>query len=221
MNEIPRSKSEWDTALKNTGLEGETLQSLNLLSASKVNIEQFLLLKVLWMHHDAYSFNPDRVDLSGLIKHANETLVNYKDFMKYCSTLTPYRTTSSNHTIPDLGKFSLVEDFQLDVRGLQKPVVQSSNVQFSPSPLSGRTRAKVKAKDFQQRQVPGQGAPETPSKPPKGLSHGRGMLMMTEDTEDLDLDLGGLSLAESTTGLMEISSYSPAPKKRLLLFYPF
>ncbi|KAJ1716935.1 hypothetical protein NYO67_1030 [Aspergillus flavus] len=214
MDKPPELKSEWETALRGAGLEGKTLQSLDLLSASKINIEQFLLLK---KHYDACFFNPDHVGLGGPIKQANEILANYKDFANYRSVLTPRRTTASNHTIPDLGTFSLVEDFQADVRGLQKPVIQSSNVQFSPSPLSGRTRAKVKAKSIQQREGPGQGAPETPSKPPKGLFLGRGMTMMMEEGEDLDLDIGGLNLAEAPTRPMKISPYPPAPKEASIL----
>ncbi|BAE59202.1 hypothetical protein BDV35DRAFT_114342 [Aspergillus flavus] len=214
MDKPPELKSEWETALRGAGLEGKTLQSLDLLSASKINIEQFLLLK---KHYDACFFNPDHVGLGGPIKQANDILANYKDFANYRSVLTPRRTTASNHTIPDLGTFSLVEDFQADVRGLQKPVIQSSNVQFSPSPLSGRTRAKVKAKSIQQREGPGQGAPETPSKPPKGLFHGRGMTMMMEEGEDLDLDIGGLNLAEAPTRPMKISPYPPAPKDASIL----
>lgn len=50
--QLPETPGQWHKLLAKLGLEKSTIHTVDLASASKIGLDQFLLLRVLWKKHE-------------------------------------------------------------------------------------------------------------------------------------------------------------------------
>lgn len=173
---LPRSKGQWAAQSKQNGVESGTIHDgLFRASASKIQLQQFLLLRVLWntklgsdalYSKDALKYlGTDQVDYHRLAK---DFLRGFKYWSMYLGSITPqaHGDLTKNVVFPDLGTFSLVRYHQL---ASQAADFQSSSslpkLDFTPAQDKRQLRPR----------------PETPT-PSRG-----GMDGMTNAFDDLDI----------------------------------
>ncbi|RAO68383.1 uncharacterized protein BHQ10_004395 [Talaromyces amestolkiae] len=135
---LPENPGEWHTLIARHGLEKSTIHTVDLASASKIGLDQFLLLRVLWKEHRG---RKDLIKFLGLqhwMREAQKELLGLQSWSKYCSSF------GAGERIPE-GTFAIVRHYQLEATktdGTPTPTMFDT-------PIARRTRGQL----FQQVQL--------------------------------------------------------------------
>lgn len=127
---IPRSAEEWQLQADLLGLGNRTIHDTQLKSASRAEIDQFLLLRVLWNTHSAPEFLK-YFDLAQWLPDAKASLENLSSWGKYCSSFTTQ--------IPE-GSFALARHYQLQASRTVQDDFGGGGVLFTPKVHNTRSR---------------------------------------------------------------------------------
>lgn len=100
--ELPRTKKAWSKEVAAAGIQGLTIHNFPLRSASKMELAQYLLLRVLWREHNASDLDTHRYGLSDFLEQAKERLQHYNGWKEYYKHVH----LPDQETIPDLMTFS-------------------------------------------------------------------------------------------------------------------
>lgn len=129
LHETPR---QWHELIAQRGLEQSSIHTVDLASASKIGLDQFLLLRVLWRKHEK---TKDLIKFLGLhdwIKEAQKELLGLQSWSTYCSNF------DTSKCIPD-GTFAVVRHYQLEAAkadGTPTPTMFDT-------PIARRTRGQL------------------------------------------------------------------------------
>lgn len=133
----PSNREEW-RALAKKKIEGnKTIHDINLASASKFKLEQYLMLRVLWKSSRNHKFNPATFGLGEWVERATIILDQYKSWGQYCSSFDQQKS------LPE-GTFALPRFYQRQAARVPQDAPCRSDVTAGPpTPISRRTRSQV------------------------------------------------------------------------------
>ncbi|KAI1170048.1 hypothetical protein F4777DRAFT_570640 [Nemania sp. FL0916] len=190
MSSLPRNQIEWQAFAKGRKLESESIYGEHtykaaLKSASSMDVDQFLLLRVIcpeprnpnFIHKAQHRGTWLR---SGAYDAAFASLQAQQGWQLYLNSILPVpRQQQKKRTqapLLPLGLFSLVRYYQLEVEREQKHSdISWPKIDFSPVVVRTRQR--------QADQAQSSGRPETPTRPPR-----RGQKEFEDMFEDFTLD---------------------------------
>ncbi|PYI00691.1 hypothetical protein BO78DRAFT_437717 [Aspergillus sclerotiicarbonarius CBS 121057] len=127
---IPRSPEEWQDQANLLGLGNRTIHNTQLKSASRAEIDQFLLLRVIWKTHRGPEFLK-YFDLTQWLPDAKVKLENLSSWKKYRSSFTTQ--------IPE-GSFAPARHYQLQVSRTEQDDFGGGGVLFTPKVHNTRSR---------------------------------------------------------------------------------
>ncbi|KAA8641643.1 uncharacterized protein ATNIH1004_011779 [Aspergillus tanneri] len=179
------------------GLTGQTIHGAELASASKIEYEQFLLFRVLWVSRRVEDLPKTLPGMSLLISEADTMLKKYNSWHTYCR----------GFTLPNIeeGNFAVARNYQLEVANTE----DKTDPRTLATPVAHRTRARVNELG---RKLAGVRL-ETPSKSTN--------IFETLDIEDIGLDdpfaIPETPNPDTPSPFREIT---PAPKELENVLYP-
>lgn len=103
---LPKTPVEWHTLIAHRGLEKSTIHTVDLASASKIGLDQFLLLRVLWKkkpRKDLIKF----LEIQGWMRKAQKELLGLQSWSKYCNSF------GAGERNPE-GTFAIVRHYQIE-----------------------------------------------------------------------------------------------------------
>lgn len=133
--DLPKTPGQWHTLIAQRGLEKSTIHTIDLASASKIGIDQFLLLRVLWKERQKAQDLIKFVGLQDWMKKAQKELLGLQSWSKYCSSF------GAGKQIPE-GTFAIVRHYQLEAAktdGTPTPTMFDT-------PIARRTRGQLLSK---------------------------------------------------------------------------
>ena len=139
---IPESFQQWCDKVSSHGLEEAKLHDKELASASKMGIDQFLLLRVIWKTHKTET--PNIPNINYWITEAKKKLRSYQSWSTFCDGLgipeqhPKERLGKPSEARPE-GNFAIVKYYHNEVR---KTEPQAAPKTFD-TPIASRTRAKT------------------------------------------------------------------------------
>jgi hypothetical protein len=139
MNTLPDERLTWELMVEEAGIHHLTIHDLKLDSASNIKDDQFLLLRILWTMGYANGFDARRFGLDAELKMARKILDGYDSWSRYRQS---FENMGKETTAPDLGTFSLVKYYQLQVAKVEEDAESKPDVTVSP--IAHRTRGKEK-----------------------------------------------------------------------------
>jgi hypothetical protein len=170
---LPHTPGSWEAAMKKISGKVYNVHELKILSsASKVDEEQFLSLRVLWKTPTKISPDPQMLGIASEQNNAVEFLKSLSCWKAYLADIKNKTSEDlpAQHPFPDLGTFTLVRDSQLEASLVDGP--DSFTAAFSPA--SKNTRAQhTKRPDPE----------ESPT-----LGKGKGSADLVDQLSGLDLD---------------------------------
>ncbi|KAL1881729.1 hypothetical protein Plec18167_003328 [Paecilomyces lecythidis] len=202
--ELPRTKKAWSKEVAAADIQGLTIHNFPLRSASKMELAQYLLLRVLWREHNAGDLDTHRYGLSDFLEPAKEKLQHYNGWKEYYKHVH----LPDQETIPDLMTFSTPRFYQLLIKRSIKDDVKSStgneDVIFSPIQTRGQRRQAERAASPTERTTRQMKTMqlETPTK---------------SGPSDTDTDLFGEVSSAETESSIGISPYQEKQKERYTL----
>lgn len=158
--ELPSDKASWNRLAKSEGIIRNTIHNFpkeGFRSASKIQIKQYLLLRVLWKTKMAFEFTAkDWLDLESY-NAAKKYLEQHDVWKKYCTLVK--ELGMDRVTLPgrDIGAFTVVHHQQSQIsqvertyyKGCDTPKISIHTTNFSrspePSPLDRKSRAEQPA----------------------------------------------------------------------------
>lgn len=149
----PIAPAAWKKLAKTQDVADKTIHDMDLNSASKLKVEQYLMFRVLWKPEKTFDFDPAKFGLDKWVKKASRELREYHSWNSYCA--------SFSGRLPE-GSFALPRFYQKQVsRVPEHGSFNSDVVAGPPTPISGRTRSHLIAR------LRETSLNDTPSKPPK------------------------------------------------------
>ncbi|KAK2762227.1 hypothetical protein FQN54_001237 [Arachnomyces sp. PD_36] len=130
--------AEWLARATKMNVRDKGLGDLaRLSSASEISDAQFLALRVLWELRDSEEFEKKENEFipDEYLERAADFLKNFpawRGYIKYLEQRVGDGKGSDSPRVPNLGTFSLVESFQLQVAGIATDEPASSRVTFTP-----------------------------------------------------------------------------------------
>lgn len=128
---IPHSSTRWGRIAAQEGVAGKSIHDVELDSASKIQLPQFLLLRVLWKEIDLKYFRSDRFGLGQWMEKAIRMLEDYDSWKEYRNKFDDTRVE---------GNFFLAKLFQIEAATARGT---DDEVDVIASPISKRTRTKT------------------------------------------------------------------------------
>ncbi|KAJ5577955.1 uncharacterized protein N7459_006919 [Penicillium hispanicum] len=129
---LPKNHQEWQGRIAERNLAGKTVHGAELASASKIKLDQFLLLRILWDNHEG---SPESMGtLFGMpywITTAKAMLANYTPWKTYCDSFTAGK-------IPE-GTFATARHCQLEVSKTK----EEADPHLFSTPIARRTRGRL------------------------------------------------------------------------------
>lgn len=125
---LPQNSQEWSKRISKD-IKGKTIHDADLASASKFDLDQFLLLRVLWKRYDDPRKIHDMLDMKSSVDRAVGLLHRYQSWSTYCDSF------GSSSNIPE-GTFAIARHYQLEVAKTQN---KTNTLAFS-TPVARRTR---------------------------------------------------------------------------------
>ncbi|KXG51572.1 uncharacterized protein PGRI_089650 [Penicillium griseofulvum] len=204
---LPDSQRSWLKRIETAKLQTtKTIHSFeSAASGSKITLQQFLLLRVLWVKNEANELS----DLSKLskwnipqqnIEAARKHLKALPNWVQYISTISKNLSWHQEKGFSSLGTFSLVRLYQLNSKSLDiSQRLFIPKLEFSPM----RTRSHGLAGSAQARD----GNPVTPTRSKKKATASDYSSLVDEATADFE----GIHIDddESPESLLHISPFSP------------
>lgn len=197
---LPGTSEEWHTIAKQRGLQSESIHGEQVYratykSASSMEFDQFLLLRVVYpstLHpelvyhaqHRATWLRPDAFDA------AAASLKARGEWKLYLNSILPAQQQQqpTQASLSPLGLFALVRYYQLATEKEHEEQNCLSRPKIDFSPVAGRTRSRQAAP------ARPSGPPETPTRPPRGEQEEAEILF-----RDLELDSPSKSSPEPST----------------------
>lgn len=196
-DQLPENAKDWEDAMAKEGLTGQTIHGAKLASASKIEYEQFLLFRVLWVSHRVGYLPKVLPGVNEWISEADTMLEKYGSWDTYC------RGFASRDI--DEGSFMVARHYQLEVTNTE----DETDPQTLETPIAHRTRTRVKGLSRKLAEA----HLETPSKSTN--------ISETVDLEHLGLDdpfaTADAPIPETPSPFREIT---PAPKELESVLYP-
>lgn len=195
---IPEDEADWQTAVAELKLIDQTIHGTGLVSASKFEFEQFLLLRVFWKQLKLENLPKLLPGIDGWILKAKTLLENYNSWNIYWQ-----RFGSS-----DIGEgnFTVARYYQLQVGNTQNELNQPT----LSTPIAHRTRARTLNRRLATTHL------ETPSKsnwiPKKSKTE-------EDDPEDLP-DPEATPTTPTDDSPSPFREHSPTPKELENVLYP-
>ncbi|KAJ5585383.1 uncharacterized protein N7459_005183 [Penicillium hispanicum] len=151
----PAQPAAWQKLAKVEKVADKTIHSMALNSASKLKVEQYLMLRVLWKPQKRFNFDPAMFGLDEWMEKASRELNAYRSWNSYCANFT-------NDQLPE-GTFALPRFYQKQVSQVPEVGPFNYDVAAGPptSPIASRTRSHLAARMRETSLY------DTPSKPPK------------------------------------------------------
>lgn len=125
---ITVSSQEWSKRISKY-IKGKTIHDADLSSASKFDLDQFLLFRVLWKRYDDPRKVHNMLDMKDSVDRTIELLLRCQSWFTYCDSFGP----KSN--IPE-GTFTIARHYQLEVAKTQN---KANALAFSKSISSAFT----------------------------------------------------------------------------------
>lgn len=125
---ITVSSQEWSKRISKY-IKGKTIHDADLSSASKFDLDQFLLFRVLWKRYDDPRKVHNMLDMKDSVDRTIELLLRCQSWFRYCDSFGP----KSN--IPE-GTFTIARHYQLEVAKTQN---KANALAFSKSISSAFT----------------------------------------------------------------------------------
>ncbi|KFH45556.1 hypothetical protein ACRE_036030 [Hapsidospora chrysogenum ATCC 11550] len=145
---LPRTVGEWVALASDLDLADASIHdNTNWASASKMDLDQAVLLRAVWSRSDNISDLTDEkfewIAPSWKDK-AESILKRWPPFQQYIGSLDPYGRYSpsklENGTFPDLGNFSIVRYYQLKSQNVSDAFSSTPKLNFTPIMTRSRTR---------------------------------------------------------------------------------
>ena len=140
MTNLPSTSKRWKLAVGTSQLQIDTIHSFeNPLSASKITLQQFLLLQILWA--EATLKAPGDLLQPQCYAEAKKHLKGAKFWKHYLDSLKTHGTRDLGiGAFPEMGTFSLVRHYQVLCDKIDVMDVENCSPKFF-SPVSSRTRS--------------------------------------------------------------------------------
>lgn len=149
----PATPNAWRTLVKKENLTNKTIHNMDFHSASKFQVDQYLMLRVLWKPGYAAYLKPANFGLAEWVNKASEQLKQYESWKRYCASFGKGLSE---------GTFALAQFYQEQVsRAPETNSFQSDVAAGPPSPISRRTRSQKGVVDGLKKMTI-----DTPSKAP-------------------------------------------------------
>lgn len=129
---LPSTPGQWHRLLAKRGLEKSTIHTVDLASASKIGLDQFLLLRVLWKKHEKRKDVIKFLGLQDWVKKAQKELRGLQSWSTYCSSF------GIDERIPE-GTFAIVRHYQLDAAKTDEAPTPT----MFDTPIARRTRGRL------------------------------------------------------------------------------
>jgi hypothetical protein len=197
--ECPKNEKDWldETRSRRLGEQSTIFDLDKYKSASKIEINQFLLLRVLWENDiSAGKFDSQRESwISRECYWKAQTIFKkMKSFQSYLDSFG----SKDLVPLPDLGTFSLVRVYQLSVESTH--LSESASVKFTP--IAKRTRFALAQSNQRREELNTSPTPVIQSE-----------AAYDNDPSTPDIDMSTLTLSEMEP-LSEISDYTPFQSER-------
>ncbi|KAH9885069.1 hypothetical protein F4778DRAFT_761863 [Xylariomycetidae sp. FL2044] len=165
---------------------------MNCQSASKMSIQQFILLKAIWPVRGLPSalFQSEWAKWMepSQTKQARQTLQQWSTFQEYLKSFDSAPSQLINQPFPELGIFSLVRYYQIASQHVETNASSSSKLNFSPM----MTRSRAKRLQARLDEVPSTPTP-------------------VRNTDDLVSDVLGPTTPDTESSLPDLSALHLAP----------
>lgn len=199
----PRTEIEWRVLAKEEKVVDKTIHQMNLDSASKFKLDQYLMLRVIWIRKANSDFDLAKFGLAEWVEKASKELEVYSSWKSYRASFKK-NGESKDPKLPE-GSFALARFNQKQVSRVPENAPFASDVDASP--IANRTRGRQRTLNERL----GQMALETPTKAPKNppktprtppsniysdVDLDRLMIEEDEDTPEAPDSLGPLELLD-------------------------
>ncbi|CAI7564972.1 unnamed protein product [Penicillium glandicola] len=132
---LPRTAKEWHSKMASRNMEKKTIHGTDIASASKIDLDQFLLLRVLWKPYENPAEIHKTLDIQSAKVRAAEMLRGYKSWSTYCNSF------ERKGGLPE-GTFAIARHYQLEVVKTK----DYADPRIFHTPIANRTRNKQAAK---------------------------------------------------------------------------
>lgn len=182
----PRDIGEWRRLTKEEQVADQTIHGIDLNSASKLKVHQYLMLRVLWKVKLRKFFKPANFGLADWVERASRQLEQYGSWKSYQASFTGELSE---------GTFALARFYQKQVSWVPEDASSNCDVAAVPSPISRHTRSRGRRLEEHMGQITletpskaPKNPPEPPTTPPTNLSSDSGPEL--DDTPDVPFSSG-------------------------------